>query len=225
MDVSCSGFMETGSRRSLGFLPMASTTGVLPLKVTSVFLTVAALHINWAGVICGRVVWSRLFEAVSTSDKRNFLNSRSFHFCSVRPWCMWFCWNSVHVVHSVECLQVVRMVEKPCLHKLPADSSGMYPSIHEVLKLLPMERYSLHRVCCQMRCSTIQGHQESKGFVSNLRRPIISKNGVQILLHDVRSREIFQVLALLNCRIGMSSPRVDRGHKSFQEYPNEWSSS
>ena len=48
--------------------------------------------------------------------------------------------------------------------------------------------------------------------------------GLQILLHEVRSREIFQVLALLNCRMGMSSPRVDRGHILFQEYPNEWSS-
>ena len=31
---------------------MANSTGVLPLMVTCVFLTVAALRINWAGVIC-----------------------------------------------------------------------------------------------------------------------------------------------------------------------------
>ena len=31
---------------------------------------------------------------------------------------------------------------KPYLHQLPSDSSGTYPSIHEVLKLLLMETYS-----------------------------------------------------------------------------------
>ena len=31
---------------------------------------------------------------------------------------------------------------KPYLHKLPSESSGMYPSIHEVFKCLPMEKYS-----------------------------------------------------------------------------------
>ena len=109
--MSCSGLMKTGSRRSLGFRPIASSMGVLPLKVTCVFLTVAALRINWVGVICARVVWSRFLEAVSTSAKRNFLNSRTTNLCSVRPWCMWSCWNSFHVVHWVECLHVARMVE------------------------------------------------------------------------------------------------------------------
>ena len=51
---------------------------------------------------------------------------------------------------------------KPCLHKLSSDSSGMYPSIHEVLKLRLLEKY------CQMRCSTIQYNQESKSLVFNL---------------------------------------------------------
>ena len=45
--------------RSLGLFPMADSIGVLPLRVTCVFLTVAALRINWAGAICDRVVWSR----------------------------------------------------------------------------------------------------------------------------------------------------------------------
>ena len=34
---------------------MANSTGVLPLRVTCVFLTLAAWRINWAGVICDRV--------------------------------------------------------------------------------------------------------------------------------------------------------------------------
>ena len=77
VDVNCSGFTEAGSRRSLGLRPIANSMGVLPLKVTCVFLTVAALHIKWAGVICARVVWSRFLEAVSTSAKSNFLNNRT----------------------------------------------------------------------------------------------------------------------------------------------------
>ena len=46
VDVSCSGFMEAGSKRSLSLLPMADAIGVSPLKVTCVFLTVAAFLIN-----------------------------------------------------------------------------------------------------------------------------------------------------------------------------------
>ena len=64
MDVKCSGFMEAGSKRSLGQRPMANSIGVLPIEVTWVFLAVAALRINWAGVICARVVGSRFLEAV-----------------------------------------------------------------------------------------------------------------------------------------------------------------
>ena len=73
MDVSCSGFMEAGSMRSLGRLPMANSTSVSPLRVTCVFLTVAALRINWARVICARVVWSKIFKAISTRAERHFL--------------------------------------------------------------------------------------------------------------------------------------------------------
>ena len=42
VDVSCSGFMEAGSRRSLGLRPMTNSMGVSPFEVTCVFLTVAA---------------------------------------------------------------------------------------------------------------------------------------------------------------------------------------
>ena len=63
--------------RSHGLLPMAISIGVLPLRVACVFHTVAALRINWAGVLCDRVVSSRFSEAVSTSAERNFLNNRT----------------------------------------------------------------------------------------------------------------------------------------------------
>ena len=42
MDDTCSGFMEAGSMISLGLLPMANSVGVVPLRVTCVFLTVVA---------------------------------------------------------------------------------------------------------------------------------------------------------------------------------------
>ena len=99
---------------------------------------------------------------------------------------------------------------KPYLHKLPSDSSGMYPSIHEVLKLLLMEKYS----CMDMLSNVMWHHpiqSEIKRFLFNLCRSMVKKDGLQILLHEVRSLEIFQVW-LLNCRMGMSSPRVDEGH-------------
>ena len=77
VDVSCSGFMEAGSMRSPGLLHIANSVNVLPLRVTSVFLTVAALRISWAGVICDRVVSSRFLEAVSTCAERKLFNSRT----------------------------------------------------------------------------------------------------------------------------------------------------
>ena len=71
------GFMEAGSIKSLGLLPMANSIGSLLLRVTCVFFAAAALRIHWAGVICDTVVWSRFLEAVSTSAERNFLNNRT----------------------------------------------------------------------------------------------------------------------------------------------------
>ena len=75
--VICSGFLEAGFRKSFRLRPTASSMGVLPLKVTCAVLTVAALRINWAGVSCARVVWSKFLEVVSTSAKRIFVNSRT----------------------------------------------------------------------------------------------------------------------------------------------------
>ena len=77
VDVTCSGFMVAGSMRSPGLLPMANSKGVLPLRVTCVFLTVAALRINWEGVTCDRVVLSKFLETASTSAERNFLHNRT----------------------------------------------------------------------------------------------------------------------------------------------------
>ena len=78
-------------------------------------------------VICARVVWSRFLEAVSTSAKK-FLEQSYAHLCSVRRWCMWSCWNSLHVVHSVECLHVVRSVESQiCTHRFRVHLERVHP--------------------------------------------------------------------------------------------------
>ena len=127
VDVSCSGFMEAWSRRFLGFRPMATSMGVLRDEVTCVFLTVAALRINWAGVIGAKVVSSRFLGPVSTSATKFFEQSYT-HLSSFRPWCMWSCPNSLHVVHSVECLHVVRMVESHiCTNRFRVHLERVHP--------------------------------------------------------------------------------------------------
>ena len=108
----------------------ANSIGVLPLRVTCVFVTVAALRINWAGVICDRVVWSRFLEAVSTSAERNFLLNRtsiSAKECVVQL--------EVSSLYAFDRMLAYREDDgKPFLHKSPSGSSGKCPSIHEVEK-------------------------------------------------------------------------------------------
>ena len=177
VDVSCSGFMEAASRRSLGF---RSSHGQFHGRLATkghvcVFLTFAALRINWAGVICARLVWSTCLEAVSTSAKRKFLNSRTPISCSVRPWCMWSCRNSLHVLHSVECLQVVRMVESHiCTNRHRVHLERVHPLMNFGNYFRCRSTFAWIR--CQMGCTSIQNNQESEGFVSNLCRPMISEN-------------------------------------------------
>ena len=65
------------SKISASVFSLLDFIGVLPLRVTCVFPTVAALRINWAGVICDRVVSSKFLVAGSTSAERNFLYNRT----------------------------------------------------------------------------------------------------------------------------------------------------
>ena len=102
---------KLGSMKSLCLLPMADSIGVLPLRVTCVFLTVAALRINWAGVICDRVVWSGFLEAVSTSAERNFLNDRTPIPARFGQGVCGPVGSPLHMVHSIKCLHVMRMME------------------------------------------------------------------------------------------------------------------
>ena len=79
---------------------------------------------------------------------------------------------------------------KPYLHKSPSGSSGTYPSTHEFRWLLSMCKYFC--MDCQMWCGQ-------------------RRWGLQILLPEVRSRDIFPVSVSRNCRMGTYSPHVDRG--------------
>ena len=128
VDESCSGFRESGSRRSLGLRHIANSIGVLTLKVTCVFLTVAAFCINWAGVICARVVWSRFLEAVSTSAKRNFLTNvhpsqlgLTMEYAVPLEVSSQWAFDRMPACHEVG--------GRPSPHKSP--SSGKCPSTHE----------------------------------------------------------------------------------------------
>ena len=126
VEVSFSGFTEAASMRSLGLFPMANSRGVLPLRVTWVFLTVAALRINWAGVICDRVVWSRFLEAVLLN--RTSISARFGHgVCAVQlEVSSHFAFVGMPACHVHD--------GKPYLRKSCSDSSGKCPSIHEVWK-------------------------------------------------------------------------------------------
>ena len=123
--------MKARFMRYLGPLPMANSMGVLPLRVTCVFLTVAAFRINWAGVICARVVWSRFLEAVSTSAERNLVVHPSqldlAKECAVQKEIFEYCaFDRMPAYHEVD--------GKPCLHKSPSDSSGKCPPTHGAWK-------------------------------------------------------------------------------------------
>ena len=172
VDVSCSGFMEAGSMRSLGLLPMANSTGVLPLRVTCVFLTVAALRNNWAGAICNKVVLTKFCGAiVSTSAERNFLNNRT-------PISARFGNGMYGPVRCFSHYAFDRMPAyhgddgNPCLHISPSKSSGKI--IH------PLEKFgkdlwwrgALTWIWYYVWSSTIQHNQKSKSLLSNFCRGI-----------------------------------------------------
>ena len=122
--------LKLGPGDLLVFVPWTIPQASYHLWFIWVFLTVAALRINWAGVICARVVWSRFFEAVSiTSAKINFLNSRT-------PISARFGHGVCGLVAISSRCEFGRPASreddgKPYLHKLPSGSSGTCPSTHE----------------------------------------------------------------------------------------------
>ena len=121
----------------------------IPWKVTCVFLTVAALRINWAGVMCTKMVWSSFFGGCIHECQEKDLEQTYTHPSSAWPWCMRSCRKSLHVVHSAECLHVVKMVEGHiCTNRLRVHLE----SVHPLMKLSNDFRWrgTLAWICCQM---------------------------------------------------------------------------
>ena len=76
----------------------------------SVFLTVSALRIKLGrSALCQSLV--QILRSSVHECQEKLVEQSHTRLCSVRPWCMWSCWNSLHVVHSAECLHVVRLME------------------------------------------------------------------------------------------------------------------
>ena len=133
--------------------------------------------IHRAGVICARGVWFMFFGGCVYESQEKILEPSYTHLSSVWPWSMRSSRTSLHIVHSVECLHVVRMVESHiCTNRLRIHLE----CIHPFMKFWHYFwwRSTLTWICCQMRCSTIQYNQESKGFVSNLCRSTVWKDDV-----------------------------------------------
>ena len=105
------------------------------------FLTVAALRINWARVICARTFWSQFLDAVSTSAERNFLNHRTPILARFGMACvvLWKVSSCCAIDRKRACHEDGG---KPCLHKLLSDSSWECPFTYETWRWLLMEMYS-----------------------------------------------------------------------------------
>ena len=147
VDVSCCGFMEAGSMRSLALLHMANSMGVVPLRVTCVFLTVAAFRIKRAGVICARVVWSRflrLSPRVQRETSWTIVHPSQLDLATV---CVRACRKCLYVEPSIESLHVMRTMESHvCTNRLRVHLE----SVHPLMKFGNDFRWrcSLTWVCC-----------------------------------------------------------------------------
>ena len=149
VDVSCSGFVEARSRRSLGLRPSANSMGVLPFEVTRVFLTVAALRINWAGVLCAKVVWSRFFGGCLHECQEKLFEQSYTHLSSVWPWSMRSCLKSLYIVHTIEYLHVMRLVEGHIqTNRLRVHLEGVHPPMK--LRRNFRWRGTVTWMCCRM---------------------------------------------------------------------------
>ena len=88
VDVSCSGFMEAGSSRSLGLRPLANSKGVLPLEVNLCISHRCCLaHQLGRSNLCQSGLVQVLGGWIHECQE-NFLEQSYTHLSSVRPWCM-----------------------------------------------------------------------------------------------------------------------------------------
>ena len=152
VDVSCSGFMEAWSMRSLGppphgqFLKRFATQGYLCVSHRCCLAHQLGKCDLWQSslvqILEAVSTLSRFLEAVSTSAERNFLHNRTPILARSGQRVCGPVRKSLHIMQSMEGLHVMRMMGSHiCTHRLPG-SSGKCPTVHEVWKWLPMEGYS-----------------------------------------------------------------------------------
>ena len=134
---------RVGPWRSLGHLPMANSIGVL---TTQSYLCVSygccfthqrsRRHLRQSGLV-------QIFGGSLHKRTEKLLEQPYTHLSSIWPRCVWSSWKSLHIVHSVECLHVMWMMESHvCTNRLWIHLEKC-PSIHEVCTWLLMERYSI----------------------------------------------------------------------------------
>ena len=128
VDVICSGFMETGSMRSLGLLLMAGAIRVLPLRVTCVSHCCCLAHqLRRCDLTSSGLV--QIFEAVSTCREK-VLEQSLGHLSSIWPRCVWSSWKSLHIMQSIECLHIMWMMESHiCRDRLQIHLERVHPFI------------------------------------------------------------------------------------------------
>ena len=102
--------MEAVSRRSLGLRPMANSMGVLPLQ-SPVCLSRLLPCASIGQEFFVPEWFVQFFGGCIYECQEKLLEQSYTHPSSVWTWCMGSCWKSLHIVHSIECLHVMRLVE------------------------------------------------------------------------------------------------------------------
>ena len=128
-------------------------------------------------MICDRVVWSRFFGGCIHECRKKLLKQSYTNLSSIWPRSVRSCWKSLHIMHSIECLHVMRMVESHiCTNRLRIHLEG----IHPFMKFGNDFRWrgTLTWICCLMCCRSIQNNQKSKDFVSNFCRSMVQKDKI-----------------------------------------------
>ena len=149
VDVSCSGFMEAGSRRSLGPRPMGNSIGVLPLKgYLCVSHRCCLAHQLGKSDLCQSCL-VQFFGGCINKCQEELLEQSNTHLSSVWPGSARSFGKSVHIVHSIECLHVKRLVEG---HIRTNHLRMHLEGVHPLMKLRDdfRRRGPLAWICCEM---------------------------------------------------------------------------
>ena len=98
-------------------------------------------------------------------------------FSSISPRCVWSSRKSPHIVHSMECLHVMRMMKGHIF----ANLLWIHVKCVHPLRKLGHDfwwRGTLTSICCHVWSRTIQNNQKSEGLVSNLCRTMIQEDEI-----------------------------------------------